>query len=189
MNVPPSHTYLQDAADAVVGSLGLEVGIEQERGRFLPPAVLVADTPDSNTGAVLKVQACLDCGLVVGSGCTSNVELSDGTFRGDGAQSLKSLGVVRDGPGTTQVRLRADTVDGHTSGNPLLNLGNHSLGLCVGRRVEVVVVDVQLRVRVDLAGSLEGSSDETLTQDIVEDRGAEATILSEDLVDNVLFDC
>ena len=43
----------------------------------------------------------------------------------------------------------------------------------------LVVVDVTLRSRVNGLGCLESNSDEVLTEDVVEDTGAEATVLLE----------
>lgn len=177
---------LQDVAKVVVSSLGLEVGVEQERRGLLPPAVLVADTPDGDTDAVLEVNASVDGGLVVGGRGTGDVELGDGALADDGAEVLQGSGVLRDGPAAAQVRLGANTVDGNASGDPLLDLGDHALGLSVVGGVEVVVVDVELSVGVGGTGSLEGSGDEALTEDVVEHGGAEATIFGEDLVDDVL---
>lgn len=48
-----------------------------------------------------------------------------------------------------------------------------------------VVVDVQLGIRVCLASRLEGDPDEILAEDVVEDGGAEGTVLLEHLVDDV----
>jgi hypothetical protein len=61
-------------------------------------------TPDSNSNAVLEVQAGLGDGVVVGSGSTGNVELSDGNLRGNGSKSLESVGGAA---GLGQVRLGA----------------------------------------------------------------------------------
>jgi hypothetical protein len=61
-------------------------------------------TPDSNSDAVLEVQAGLGDGVVVGSGSTGNVELSDGNLRGNGSKSLEGVGGAA---GLGQVRLRA----------------------------------------------------------------------------------
>ena len=177
---------LQDAAEIVVSSLGLEVRIEQQGRGLLPPAVLVADTPDGDTDTVLEVNASIHCGLVVRGRGSGDVELGDSAFADDGAEVLQRGGVLGDGPAATQVRLRANAVDRNASSDPLGDLRDHTLGLSVVGGVEVVVVDVQLGVRVGLASSLEGSGDETLTQHIVEHGGTEATILGKDLVDDVL---
>lgn len=47
------HTiHLQDAADSVVSSLGLEVTVEEKRVVLLPPAIGIPHTPDSHTNTV-----------------------------------------------------------------------------------------------------------------------------------------
>jgi hypothetical protein len=61
-------------------------------------------TPDGDSNAVLEVQASLGDGIVVGSGSTGNVELSDGNLRGNGSKSLESVGGAA---GLGQVRLGA----------------------------------------------------------------------------------
>ena len=81
----------------------------------------------------------------------------------------------------------ADTVNWDSRGDPFVDVSDHARGdLRVVRDVEIVIVDVELSVGVGSTGSLEGSGDEALTEDVVEDGGAEATIFSEDLVDDVL---
>ena len=79
------------------------------------------------------------------------------------------------------------TVDGNASGDPLLDLGGQTGKLGVGGGVKVVVVDVELRVRSGLLGGVESNADEVLSKDTGEDRVAEGAVLSEDLVDNVLY--
>jgi len=61
-------------------------------------------TPDGNTNTVVKIQASLGDGLVVGSGSTGDVELGDGNFRSNGSKSLEG---VRGAAGLRQVRLGA----------------------------------------------------------------------------------
>jgi hypothetical protein len=61
-------------------------------------------TPDGDSNAVFEVQASLGDGIVVGSGSTGNVELSDGNLRGNGSKSLEGVGGAA---GLGQVRLRA----------------------------------------------------------------------------------
>lgn len=182
----PTKRLLQKGADGVVSGLCLEVGIEEEGVLALPPAVLVADTPDGDTDAVLGVQASTDGSLVIVGRGTLDIELRHGALASDSAKSLERLGDIRDGPGAAQVRLGANAVDGDAGGDPLLDLGDHTLGLCVVGGVEVVVVDVELGLGVGGAGGLEGGGDEAFTEDVVEDGGAEAAILGEDLVDDVL---
>ena len=82
---------------------------------------------------------------------------------------------------------RTNAIDGDTSGDPLLDLGGETGKLGVGGAVEVVVVNVQLGVGSGLLGGVEGNADELLAQDLGEDGVAEGTVLSEDLVDDVLL--
>jgi hypothetical protein len=83
-------------------------------------------------------------------------------------------------------RRHTNAVNGNTGGDPLLHLGSEAGELRVRGAVEVVVVDVELRVRSGLLGSVESNADELLTQNLGEDGVAKSTILSEDLVDDVL---
>lgn len=176
----------QDAANAIVRILGLEVGIEKQRGAALDPAVLVADTPHGNPDAVFHVQARRHSSLVITRRGALDVELRDRTLARSSTESLQRGGVVRDGPDTGQMRLRADAVDGDAGGHPLGDVGRHSLSLGVGGGVEVVVVDVELCGRVGGTGGLERGRDEALAEDVVEDGGAETAVFAEDLVDDVL---
>jgi hypothetical protein len=83
------------------------------------------------------------------------------------------------------VGLGADTVNGDTGGNPLLDVAGHGLCLCVAGAVEVVVVDVELGLWVGgLCGS-ESSGDKVLAENVVEDGRAEGAVFVEDLVDYV----
>jgi hypothetical protein len=56
--------------------------------------------------------------------------------------------------------LGAYAVDRDAGGNPFLNVGGEALGLGVAGGVEVVVVDVELRVGVGGACSVKCKSDE-----------------------------
>jgi hypothetical protein len=82
---------------------------------------------------------------------------------------------------------RTNAIDGDTGGDPLLNLSGETGKLRVGGAVEVVIVNVQLGVGGGLLSSVESDADELLTQDLGEDGVTESTVLSEDLVDDVLF--
>lgn len=84
------------------------------------------------------------------------------------------------------MRLGADAVDGDARGGPRLDLGDHACRLGVVGRVEVVVVDVELRSGVGGAGGGEGDFDEVFPEDVVEDGGAEVAVFGKDLVDDVL---
>lgn len=81
---------------------------------------------------------------------------------------------------------RTNAIDGHTSGDPLLNLSGEAGKLRVGGAVEVVIVNVQLGVRGGLLSSVESDADELLAQDLGEDGVTEGTVLSEDLVHDIL---
>ena len=81
---------------------------------------------------------------------------------------------------------RTNAIDRYTSGDPLLHLGGETGKLGVSSAVEVVVVNVELGIRSGLLGSVESDADELLAQDLGEDGVTEGTILSEDLVDDVL---
>ena len=83
-------------------------------------------------------------------------------------------------------RRRTNAVDRDTSGDPLLHLGGKTGEIGVRGAVEVVIVDIKLRVRRGFLCSVESDADELLAQDLGEDGVAEGTILSEDLVDDVL---
>ena len=52
--------------------------------------------------------------------------------------------------------------------------------------VEVVVVDVELRVGVGLAGGLEGDGHEVLAEDVGEDAGPEGPVPVEDLTEMLM---
>ena len=83
------------------------------------------------------------------------------------------------------MRLGTDTVNGDTGSDPLLDVAGHGLGLGVAGAVEVVVVDVELGLWVGgLCGS-ESGGNKVLAENVVEDGGAEGTVLVEDLVDYV----
>ena len=84
------------------------------------------------------------------------------------------------------MRLGANAIDGNTSGDPLLDLGGETGELGVGGAVEVVIVNVELRVRRCFFGCVESDADELLAQDLGEDGVTEGTVLGEDLVDDVL---
>ena len=82
---------------------------------------------------------------------------------------------------------RTNAIDGDTSGDPLLDLSGETGKLGVGGAVEVIIVDVKLGVGGGLLSSIESDADELLAQDLGEDRVTEGTVLSEDLVDDVLW--
>lgn len=84
---------------------------------------------------------------------------------------------------------RTDAVDGYPRRQPLLDMRDHAgrdLGVC--RAVEVVIVDVKDGVGVCRAGRLERDGDEVLPKDLGEHRGAQGTVLVEDLVAYILYE-
>lgn len=165
---------LKSSHGLVVGRLRLVVGVEQERVALGSPGFCVADTPDSDTHAVLLVDASLDnVGPVRGS--VLDVDLSHGTL-GSGTTKSSHGG---DRVGTLagcQVGLRTHTVNGNTGSDPLLDMVDHRSRLHVRRRVKVVVVDVTLGVGVSLLGRLEGDAHKVFSKDIVEDTSTQASI-------------
>lgn len=60
------------------------------------------------------------------------------------------------------------------------------MGYVLVRLVEVVIVNVQLRIGISFAGSFESDANEVLAQDVREDRLAQGTVLVEDFVHDVL---
>jgi hypothetical protein len=174
----------QSLENSVVGRLGVEAAVEEQRVALGPPGVLVTNTPDGDTDTVLLVQASLDNVGPVRSLGVLDVDLGESALWGSSAESSHGSRSVSTLSGC-QVTLGTDTVNGDTSGPPLLDVLDHSLGLSVVGAVQVVVVDVQLGVGVGLAGGLEGDPDEVLAENVVEHAGAEATVLLEHLVDDV----
>ena len=85
-----------------------------------------------------------------------------------------------------QVALGADAVDGDARRDPLVHVADHPLRLAVVRLVQVVVVDVQHRVRVRLARRLERDPHEVLAQHLREHRAPQVSALVENLVYDVL---
>ena len=177
-------TLLESIENGGVSLLGVEVGVEEEGVAVGPPGVAVADTPDGDTDAVGLVEASLDNVGPVGLLGVLDVDLGHGALGSRAAEKLHGV----DGGGAlagAQVSLGADTVNGNTLGDPLLDVFGHALGLCVRSNVEVVVVDVQLGGRVSSLGGLESNADKVLAKDVVEDTGTEASVLGEHLVDDV----
>ena len=83
-------------------------------------------------------------------------------------------------------RRRTNAIDGDTSGDPFLDLSGKASELRIAGAVEIVIVNVELGVRRSLLGCVESDADELLAQDLGEDGVTEGTVLSEDLVDDVL---
>lgn len=87
---------------------------------------------------------------ICGRGGPGDIEFRDGDFVGSGGKGGEGgchAGGVTESGGR-EMGLRADAVNGDTGGAPRLDLGNQTLGLGVGGRVEVVVVDVEFGVGV-----------------------------------------
>ena len=126
---------VDSSKDSVVSCLGVVVGVEEEGVAVGPPGVVVADTPDGNTNAVLLVQASLDDVLPVRGLGVLDVDLGERTLGGGSAERGHGGGSVGTLAGG-DVTLRTDTVDGDTGGDPLLDVADHTLGLGVGRLVQ-----------------------------------------------------
>jgi hypothetical protein len=126
---------LECSQDLVVGSLGLEARVEQQRVTLGPPGVVVTNTPDGDTDAVLLVQASLDdIGPILTVGVL-DVDLGERTLGSSAAKSCHGGGGVSTLAGL-QVTLRANAIDGDTSGDPLLDVADHGGRLRVRSLVE-----------------------------------------------------
>jgi len=147
----------------------------------------VADTPDGDSDTLGLIQAALGDGSVVVGVVTLDIELGYGNLLD--AASGESLDGASEGRSLTgvQVSLGADSVDGDARRDPLLDVSDHSVGqLGRGGAVQVVIVDVELRIRVGLAGCLEGDPNEVLAQDLRENGAAQRAVLGENLVADIL---
>lgn len=183
---PKPHIYLQSRANASISRLRLIVRIEKQGVATRPPAIRIPNTPNRNTHAVGNISASLDRSRILARIRTLDIQLSDRALGSDSAQVAHGL---RNTTGLTlrKMALGADAVDGDTVCDPLADLGDHALGFAVGGGVEVVVVDVEFGGGVGLASSFEGDVDELGAEDVVEDGGAVAAILRENLVENILY--
>jgi hypothetical protein len=115
---------LQSSQNLVVGGLGLEAGVEQERVALGPPRVVVTNTPDSDTDAVGLVKASLDDVAPVRSVSILDIDLGQGALGSGTAESSHGGGSV----GTLarlQVTLRTNTVNGDAGSDPLLDVADH----------------------------------------------------------------
>jgi hypothetical protein len=130
---------LQSSQNSVVSRLSLVPRVEQQRVTLRPPRVAVAYTPYGDTNAIGLVQARLDNVRPVSSLRVLDVNFSERALGSSSAESSHSGGGVGTLAGG-QVTLRADTVDRDTLADPVLDVANHGLGLCVGGLVEVVVL-------------------------------------------------
>jgi hypothetical protein len=79
-----------------------------------------------------------------------------------------------------------NAVNGNALRDPLVDKVNHAVDLAVAGGVKVVVVDVQFGVGVGGTRRLESNLDKLLSEDTREDGVSESTVLSKDLVQNVL---
>jgi hypothetical protein len=125
----------QCSQDLVVGVLGLVAGVEQQRVTLGPPGIVVANSPDCDTDAVLLVDASLDYVGPVRRRSILDVDLSHGTL---GCGTAKSChGGNRVGTlASSQVGLRTNTVNGNTCSNPFLDVADHGGRLRVRSRIE-----------------------------------------------------
>jgi hypothetical protein len=120
---------LECSQDLVVGSLGLEARVEQQRVTLGPPGVVVTNTPDGDTDASLD-----DIGPILTVGVL-DVDLGERTLGSSAAKSCHGGGGVSTLAGL-QVTLRANAIDGDTSGDPLLDVADHGGRLRVRSLVE-----------------------------------------------------
>jgi hypothetical protein len=178
------------------------------------PGVPVADTPDRDSDALGDVQAgasdefvipLLLSELVAVNGLrNTDVELSDGDIEASLAEADELLFEACE-VSNNEVGLRADTVDGGSTGAETLDEGElrdrvqtleadigslytHS-GVDLGTGVvQVVVVDIELSGGIDSAGGAEGDINKLLTKNAVEDAVPELSIVLEDLIYDILHD-
>jgi hypothetical protein len=187
--------------DAVVGGVLAEV-LEPQEGSTLAleevgdPAEGIIEVPDGDTDAAADLDAGADdvlVGLALqgkvllgGRGLESDVELGESHLdaelgeAADGGNVVVERGVLLG----DEVGLQADAVDGDLG---VLEELDDALGaLRLGRGpLEVVVVVVELGLRVDLGGGLEGKLDVLLAENLVENALAVGSVLVQRLVDNV----
>lgn len=76
-------------------------------------------------------------------------------------------------------------MDWNASCFPLLDRRSNTRRLGISRRIEVEVVDVQLRVRVSRSRSFECNGDEALAEHVIKDVAFQLTVFTENLVDDV----
>lgn len=184
------HLRAQKVADRRIRSLGLVVGIEKKRCRACAPRIGIAYTPDRDTKTLSNVQARLHSSGVVAGGSTVDVELGDGDIvdicGGELGKRRGEASSVVPATGSSKMGLRSNTIDRDTSGNPLVDMSDHTRrDLSVIDLVEVIVVDEQLRVRVRSARSLERNGDEVFAENVVEDTAAHAAVFVENFVHHI----
>jgi hypothetical protein len=119
----------------LVSSLGLVAGVKQKRVTLGPPRVVVTNTPNGDTDAVLLGRAGLDdAGPVVGRRIL-NIDFSQSALWGGGAErghGSRCVGSLAGG----QMALRADAVDGDAGCDPGLDIADYALRLGVTGGVE-----------------------------------------------------
>lgn len=157
------------------------------------PTVWVVEIPNGGSDASLHGDAGSDGVLVVnallcqvgGVGGERKADIKLGLRNLDAGShevlEVLDLRLARGGGADDQMGLRADTINLDLL---LLEAADEFLdgsGL-VAASLEVVVVDVKLRRRVNLGGSLEGEREVVLADDVVEDGLAEGTVVVEGLV-------
>lgn len=166
------------------------------RKHIRDPTVRVVEIPDSSTHAPLNGNAGSDGVLVVnallcqvgGVGWQIQTDvklgLSDLDTGSDEVIQILDLVLARGRGANDQMCLCTNTVNLDVLLLETTDKLLHSLGL-IAARLEVVVVDVELRVGVNLGGGLEGELKVVLADDVVEDGLAEGAIIVEGLVHNV----
>ena len=115
--------------------LGLVAAVEQQWVTLGPPGVVIPDTPDGDTDAVLLLHAGLDDVLPIGGGCVLDVDFGESALGSGTAEESHGAWCV----GTLslgQVTLRTDTIDLPALSDPFLDLAGHGLGLGIRSLVE-----------------------------------------------------
>ena len=149
---------------------------------------LVRPVPDRDTDALLDVHARLHDALVIllllreqrvclGEG-HADVELRDCDLDAERGELLQHRLERRGDLPDDEVALEADTVNRDAVGEELFDEVEHR-GRLRARLLDVVVVDVQLRVRVRRAGGLKCDGDVGRVESVVEDVRAPGTIVVE----------
>jgi hypothetical protein len=156
------------------------------------PRVLVSPVPDGDSNTVLHRLARGDDRLVVclllgeqrsrGWQGHTDVELGDSDLDTERRESVHVLLQARAGwsAANNEVALETYTVEWYICRLERLDEVLHRGGLGTGV-FDVVVVDVQLRIRVGLAGGLESNLNVGCTEGVVEDVRAPSTVIVEGL--------
>ena len=149
---------------------------------------LVGEVPDGDTNTALDVHTRLHDALVVllllrevrlaGGRRHADVELGDRDLDAERGELLQHRLERRRHLPDDEVALEADTVDRHALLLQRLDEVEHRGRLCAGL-LDVVVVDVQLRVRVRRAGGLKCDGDVGRVEGVVEDVRPPGTVVVE----------